>query len=179
MVTLKKAEAKHLPYIKELYKTAFPRSDRKPFRLLEKMQKMGCAEILIIQDEESPLGLAISLFYQDMVLLDYFAVDSRQRGQGIGSSAIACIKQRYADKRLLLEIELPDENAPDNQQRIRRKAFYHKNGLQDAEIKVCLMGVDMELLTNGCSVTFAEYYSIYQNTVGPFYTKVVGITEIV
>ena len=72
------------------------------------------------------MGLAITVLYQDMVLLDYFAIHRSCRGKNYGSQALQMLKEWYQDRRLILEIELPDENASNRKERIRRKQFYLK-----------------------------------------------------
>lgn len=176
---LEAAKKEELTYIKALYKQAFPKIERKPLWLLYGKQKTGIAEILSIKDEnENMCGLAITLIYKDMVLLDYFAIDENARGNGLGSEAIQLIKQRYETKRLLLEIETPNEQASNNEQRVRRKQFYHKNGLVDTNIFVNIYHLDMELLTDGSYVTFDDYITIYQKTMGKMITNVIRIKNV-
>lgn len=51
------------------------------------------------------LGLAITMHYQELVLLDYFGIDSGCRGTGVGGQALRELQRRYAGKEFLLEIE--------------------------------------------------------------------------
>ena len=68
-------------------------------------------EILSIENDTGDfLGLAITILYKDIVLLDYFAVDDNQRNNGAGSSALRMLLERYLGKRFLLEIEAPDDD---------------------------------------------------------------------
>lgn len=148
-----------------LYLTAFPKCERKPVWLILSMCRKGTAEVLSIDDGRF-LGLVITVLQGDKVLLDYFAVKSCERGGGIGSRALELIRQRYTDKRLLLEIETPDPLAENNADRLRRKSFYLRNGLSDTGIRVSLFGVAMELLTFGQDISFEEYLDIYRLAVG-------------
>lgn len=50
-------------------------------------------------------------------------------------------------------------------ERLRRKAFYLRNGWRPVEFQVELFGVDMEVLTYGRALTFGEYYSLYENVL--------------
>ena len=70
-----------------------------------------------------------TILYKDIVLLDYFAVDDNQRNNGAGSSALRMLLERYLGKRFLLEIEAPDIPSENTPERIRRKAFYLRNGM--------------------------------------------------
>ena len=121
---------RQLRNIGELYSTAFPAEEQKPFSLLLEKRDEGFVELLSIEDEkETFVGLAIVIVYDDLCLLDYFAVLPQRRGMGAGSSALKLLLNRYADKRLLLEIESTKKEASNSEQRLRRKAFYTANGM--------------------------------------------------
>ena len=101
---------KYLRQLKRLFKQAFPRFERKPWWLLQRTAAAGQAELLAVCDSNQPgrfCGLAICLFWQDLVLLDYFAVCPQQRNQGLGRQILPLLRQRYAGRRLLLETERP------------------------------------------------------------------------
>ncbi len=162
------ADKSQIKQIKRLYKLAFPRREQKPFWLIRKKQREGSVEILAICDDDF-LGLVITSLYNNFALIDYFAIDETKRGKGLGSDALRLIKERYAGKQLFLEIEVINENAPNNNERIRRKKFYLKNGFTQANIQVNVLGVAMELLTCECGITFREYQNIYVNVYGSFF----------
>ena len=151
--------------IVRLYKEAFPRSERKPFSLMERREKAGHMEILSIEDGEF-LGLAITVLHDDLVLLDYFAISPEARGQGTGGRALSLLKKRYAGRRLFLEIEFPEESASNYTERLRRKEFYRRHDITPAGLEVEDMGVHMEVLSYGCPVSFAEFTSLLENGLG-------------
>lgn len=155
--------------IKTLYLRAFPPAERKPFYIIRKKQSEGSMEILSIESDAGDfLGLAITILYKDIVLLDYFAVDDSQRNNGTGSSALRLLFERYSGKRFLLEIEAPDIPSENTPERIRRKAFYLRNGMTVMPFRVNLFGIEMEILTNGAQVTFDEYHAIFTNLFSPW-----------
>ncbi len=156
---------KYLDVIKNLYLIAFPRSERKPFKLILEKCNSGLMEINIIQNDfDDFLGFAIMIINNDMVLLDYFAIAPEHRGQNIGSSALKMLFEKYKDKRFILEIENTDIECDNTEERVRRKAFYLKNEMTVMPFKVNLFGVEMEVLTQNCEVSYEEYCSIYKNT---------------
>lgn len=163
---VQQADSKQMALIYDLYMEAFPADERKPFKLMEQKVQKGQMEMLAIEEEGQFVGLAISILHKDMVLIDYFAIASECRGKGIGGKALELLKERYQDRRMFLEIEVIDEKAENNAERIRRKAFYLQHGLSEAKIYVCLFGVDMELLTVQCGISFEEYYSVYEEVFG-------------
>ena len=162
---IKAADNTEIKQVYELYMEAFPKEERKPFELMEQKVKEGKMEILAIE-EDGFAGLAITVLYEDRVLLDYFAIAPDYREKGIGGKALQMLKERYKEKCFFLEIELIDEKAPNNAERIRRKAFYQRNGMKEVGVKVCLFGVDMELLTAEKSLTYEAYYEVYEKTFG-------------
>lgn len=160
---------KRLTDIKKLYLRAFPASERKPFFIIRKKQAEGSMEILSIEDDNGNfLGLAITILYNDIVLLDYFAIDDNRRNSGAGSSALHLLFEKYSGKRFLLEIEAPDIPSKNTAERIRRKAFYLRNGMTVMPFRVNLFGIEMEILTNGPEVSFEEYHSIFTHLFTPW-----------
>lgn len=149
--------------LEQLYMEAFPAAERKPFPLMVQKSHEGIMELLAIEGEGGAfLGLAITVLHKGLVLLDYFAICPKLRGQDIGSGTLRLLQERYAGKRLVLEIEDTDEEAPNREERIRRKAFYLRNGMSAMPFLVNLFGVKMQVLTNGADVSFEEYHGIYR-----------------
>lgn len=154
---------KRLEEIEELYLEAFPKIERKPFHLMRKKRDEGVMEFLTLEGDEGEFeGLALTVLCQDMVLLDYFAITAPARGHGLGSEALALLKEYYAGRRLILEIERTDVEADNIGQRRKRKAFYLRNGMKQMPFLVNVFGTEMEVLTHDCEVSFEEYYGIYQ-----------------
>ncbi len=149
-----------------LYISAFPRYERKPFMLIRRMFLKGSADVWVIEDEGVFSGIAVTMNSDDMILLDYFAVDKKKRGCGIGSAALKSIREKYSGKRLFLEIESVFSDCSNKTERIRRKSFYLRNGMSELKISVKLFGTDMELLGFGCELTFDDYVNIYTKNLG-------------
>lgn len=155
--------------IKNLYLRAFPAAERKPFFIIRKKQAEGSMEILSIENDDGDfIGLAITILYNNIVLLDYFAIDDNRRNSGAGSAALHLLFERYSGKRFLLEIEAPDIPSENTHERIRRKAFYLRNGMTVMPFRVNLFGIEMEILTNGLQVSFEEYHSIFTHLFTPW-----------
>lgn len=155
--------------IKQLYEEAFPPTEKKPFSLILKKSEEGCMEILSIEEEDGQfLGLAIFILHGDLALLDYLAIRPERRGCGIGSRVLPLLRERYAGRRFLLEIEDADEADAENlAERVRRKAFYLRNGLCEMPYRIWLFGVQMQILTDGATVTFDEYHAIFPAVFSP------------
>lgn len=179
MKIVKATDEKRLKLIENLYMRAFPKSERKPFKLMVQKQAEGTMELLSIEEENAFLGLAIFAHDKDIALLDYFAISDDLRGQGIGSRAIKALQKIYAGKRFVLEIETTKKPCDDLEMRQHRKAFYLRNGLHTMDFDVNLFGVEMEVLSNGEYLNFDEYLDVYKNACGlKFADKIHLIREV-
>ena len=154
--------------IKKLYKKAFPRSERKPFSLIKRMQKLGKTDIWYFSDKKGFLGFATTINSPDIILIDYFTVLGKRRGAGNGTKMLKSLIGHYSGRGIFLEIEIPDERAENYEERIKRKRFYMNAGLSPMNTKAKLFGVDMELMGIGCSLDFDEYRNFYKDNYGVF-----------
>lgn len=160
---LEKATKQHqIDAIYDLYMEAFPKNERKPFQIILDKCEEGSMEILVIEDEKQEfLGLAIFVFYEDMALLDYFAIAKEKRGSGVGTKALKSLQTHYQGKRFFLEIEDARTECDNTEERIRRRAFYLRNGMQVMPFMVDLFGVVMEVLTYKTKILPEEYMHLY------------------
>lgn len=157
----------NLTRIKKLYRSAFPRVERKPFRLILRQCEKGEAEIFAIETNDGKFaGLAVTVKYNDIVMLDYFAIHPNARGKGIGSRALQMLKKRYADSRFILEIESIDEPCKNLETRQKRRGFYLRNGMKPSGFTARVFFTDLEILTAGEPVTFEEYRELYRSHLG-------------
>ena len=152
--------------LKQLYKTAFPRYERKPLWIVRMKHRKGEADIWVIDQEGEFAGFAITVNELDMVLLDYFAISEDKRSSGLGGNALKLLQEKYANKRFFLEIECEDGSADNAVERVRRKAFYLRNGMSEIGVKANVYTVDMELLGYHCDVTFEDYEKLYHASYG-------------
>lgn len=160
-------DEKQTAAIEALYVEAFPKDERKPFQLILEKCREGAAELLAIEDEMgSFMGMAVTVLYQDLVLLDYFAIAAGQRGNGIGTEIFKLLRKKYEGKRFFLEIERTDVEAENIVQRKKRKEFYLRNGMKETGLLVWLFGVEMEVLTDSCRISYEEYYGLYKGVFG-------------
>ena len=74
------------------------------------------------------VALTFSFAFPDLFYLGFLAVDARTRGAGYGTRILTHVAQRYPGIPQLLEIEPVTREAPNYQQRVRRLAFYERNG---------------------------------------------------
>ena len=148
--------------IRILYQRAFPRYERKPFKIIRRMQREGRTDVWLAERDGRFAGLAATINGGKTILLDYFAVERRLRGQGVGSAFLQALLDKYAGLGLFVEIEAADRDDPTGEKR-RRKAFYLRNGLSDMHVVAILFGVRMELLGRGCTLDFDGYRAFYHD----------------
>lgn len=194
MQLLNAISTEQLERIHALYEEAFPASEKKPFEFIRQKRETGNFEIMEIVDESGEFcGLVIMMLYENLALLDYFAIASECRGTGVGSVVLKLLQERYAGRKFMLEIEstvglesVADKDGAnaengsskmsiqvqalpiaERKARLRRKSFYLRNNMRPMDFCVDLFGVEMEILVCGESVTYEEYYSVLKSTVPP------------
>lgn len=167
-VILEKAEKKDYKTLKKLYVSAFPRNERPPFFILRTRAERGLGDFHIIKDGEKFVGFAYVIPYADMAYLYYFAIDGEIRGKGYGSEAISELKKIYEGKRFFLAREMLDENSENYGQRVKRHAFYIKNGFTDLPVKIKEASVTFDVMGIGGAVGKEEYKALMDGFFGKF-----------
>ena len=104
MTTMTKTRLRDIPQLFALYRTAFPRSERKPFGIILRMAREGRADLWTIRHRGRFAGLAATVNGPDIVLLDYFAVKRSLRGRGVGSAALMQLEKQYAGRARLFHL---------------------------------------------------------------------------
>lgn len=176
---LKTPDKGDLRRIKKLYRAAFPRNERKPFRLVPRQIKEGNAELFALENDGEFAGFALIATAREagIVLLSYFAVEERFRGRGIGSAALKTLMERYSESRFILEIESVDAPCDNPEAREKRRRFYLSNGMTSAGFTARVFATDMEILTSGKPVTFEEYRGLYTARLGEAALKKVTLNK--
>ncbi len=163
MITEKAIEKNTQEYteFKALYHRAFPRAERVPVRFL--MNKDIDATLNACYDGKLFCGFYSTLTLGDITHILFLAVDDTLRGRGYGSVLLALISHHYPQNRIILDIEAEDPAAPNNEQRIRRKAFYEKNGYVESGIEYRWRGVPYKILIKNGTITEEEFDSFWDN----------------
>lgn len=152
--------------VKEIYKEAFPKAERKPFFLLKQSSKRGKSLVFIAMEQNVLQGFTVVISYKDMVMVEYLAVSNKIRSRGTGSKILQQLSAYYPNKRIVLLIERLDSSASNYQQRVSRKKFYQKNGFDSANIFIKGQSGEMEILKKGKSITSQEYLELQQYCLG-------------
>lgn len=158
----------HWLQLYRLYLASFPSAERKPFSVIVRMYRAGKTDVWCICRDNSVVGMVSTVNGGNQVLLDYFAVDSACQNQGVGSEALAMVQQIYARQSLFVEIESTREDAPNHAERLRRKQFYIRGGMEPLGVFAEVFGVRMELLGSRCRMDFSAYRSFYEAHYSPW-----------
>ncbi len=157
--------------IRKLYKKAFPRAERKPLSIIKSMQKSRKSDVWFFEKDGRFVGFAATINGDEIILLDYLAVDTACRGMGIGSEILKTLRQQYTGKGVFVEIERVKEGADASDHRRKRKQFYITNGMTELDVTAKVFGVEMELMGWDCHLDFDAYQSFYRNYYSEFAAK--------
>lgn len=130
----------------KIYQNSFPANERQTLetlkiRLKEEKEVLFAAKI---NNEMVGIGFLFDLLGSDFLLLDYLAVKQNHQGKQIGEALFSHLKNyaRLQEKHLLMEVDDP-EFGDDKPYRVKRIAFYQKNGaLWLKDIKYILPALD-------------------------------------
>lgn len=155
---IRTAEERDYENIKALYEEAFPKEERKEFALI--VRKHPNVRLEVMEEDNQFCGFLTYILYRDIVFGDYLAVTDNMRGKNVGTQVLTWMKEKYPDQRIGLEIETPDESAPNQEQRLRRKAFYERNGFSLTGLRASVYVNDYCLMSRGGTITMEEYLEV-------------------
>lgn len=139
-------EMKDYEKIEKLAKEAFPPKEYLAPSELVKMSVSPDFDFLAFYDDDKFIGYTAINRYKNMTYLFFLAIDPTVRSKGYGGRAIETIKSLYPDTMQVVDMEMTDENADNNEQRISRRKFYLKNGYKPTGHFLSYFGVDYEIL---------------------------------
>lgn len=126
----------------------FPDDELKPLAAVEALLDQASYLGLGLFDASEELLLGYALFLTvpglDVALLDYYAILEQYRELGLGSIFIQKMRRHFRQYHgILIETEDPAfaANEEELQKRLRRDAFYRKNGARQTDISCTLFGV--------------------------------------
>lgn len=109
------------------------------------LQDLGDIEIWALYDLTELAGFTTLRTTDEMAYLFFLSFDDAFQGKGYGKEAIAKIQELYADKAVTVDFELIDEKAENNEQRIRCRSFYLKNGFLETGWGLAYLVVEYEI----------------------------------
>ncbi|MBE9579478.1 MULTISPECIES: GNAT family N-acetyltransferase [Moraxella] len=122
---------------KRLYHAVFPDKARFPIPLLVLMSVRSDVDFWAVLDKGEFVGFVYLINDKKATFVLYLAVDERQHSKGYGSQILALIERKKAGKTIVLDIETADNTEADNHaQRVKRQAFYVKNGFERMDFRL-------------------------------------------
>lgn len=164
-ITTKYKDIKH---IKNLYYDSFPKNEQIPFWFLMFKSKKNNIEFLSIEHNKSFVGFLYLINYKDIVFVLYFAIDPNVRSKGYGSKILCLLDTKYANKRIVLNIESPYVKSINQEDRNKRKNFYLKNNFSQTKINILEYGEVYNLLIKNGKINIEEYHALMRSFIGKF-----------
>lgn len=149
--------------LKELFISAFPKQERPPFAMIENLSKIKSNDFYAVLNDTEFAGLVFINTFEDILGIQYLAIDESKRDQGIGSKILDKLKVEYPNFKINIAMEKLDAKALNNDQRIARKKFYLKNEFKSYQVFVNEFDVVYELLSFGGEVNFQDYLKLSNN----------------
>ena len=148
--------------IKKLYQTAFPKEELLPWWLVRLLTIQKCVDLTGYYQEETFAGFTFTATAGNILFVLFFAVEDHRRGEGLGSAILQYLKDSNSGKTIVLNVEPVDERAENNDQRIRRMAFYKKNGVYDTGYNIREVGVVFRGLATAPELDTAAYGKVFR-----------------
>ena len=139
-------DCKDIKTFEKINNEAFPIYERMCMDEIFSFASDTDTDVLEIYDNSLPIGFAVILKNEKCGYLYYLAIDKSFRSKGYGGAALKKIIASYPDLQIILDFEEIDANAENNNQRIRRKNFYLKNGFYETGFYTLLGEIRFEVV---------------------------------
>ncbi len=160
----------------------FPKSELKSLSMIQSYMENGIYTIYGLYEREELLAYALFMHNKEsgFQLLDYFASNRKYRSKGYGSKLLQVLKKEDSiSKGYIIEVETvrTAKNEAEKLQRIRRIAFYEKNGLRKVSLRSTVFGVEFDILylplqwDGEDTELYEELKSLYLQMFGEKYTE--------
>lgn len=156
MLTVKPVDfdAPELPALTRLMERAFPANERMPMSTL--LTRPGSDMLAFLENGEFR-GFISLLTRMDICHILFFAMEEDARGRGLGTEALATVRQLKPGLRLIADLEAPDAQAPNAAQRLRRWRFYERCGYAPTGVTYRWRGEHYAIVASGGTVTDDEF----------------------
>ena len=115
--------------IGEFMKRVFPKDERMPMWLIRVLIHKKNYQCNVYYDQNVFVGIVFTIESDDTVFVFYLAVNDAIHSRGYGSELLQVLFEKYPEKSVTLFIETMDDKEADNyEQRVKRLAFYERNG---------------------------------------------------
>ncbi|MGM9883809.1 GNAT family N-acetyltransferase [Streptococcus hyointestinalis] len=122
--------SKEYKKVKKLYESAFPAYERLPYLPLVLLATRKNTHFDAYYDGDTFCGFTYSVMSKEAVYILFLAVNDVHRGKGYGSAILEDFKERAGQRALVLTIEPLESDAKNYDERLKRLAFYERNGFK-------------------------------------------------
>lgn len=154
--------------LKKLYITSFPKEERMAWDSLFQLAKWEDVDFLAYYKNNELVGATYTVNHDKLSWLFYFAVVPEFRGQGIGTKILSSLLDDCSDRRLMIDIEDPEQPAKNTRQRVRRIGFYKRMGFKDYGIRQTEKNIRYNIMAHGGKITTDNYKNLmrrYRNSL--------------
>ncbi len=122
--------------IKAFMKRVFPKEELMPIWFINLLTIKKNYEFKAYYDGEVFIGVLFTIEFKDTLFVFYLAVNDMLHSQGYGSKLVQILYEKYPEKSVTLFIETMDDTMAENyEQRVKRLAFYQRNGFVQTSFK--------------------------------------------
>lgn len=125
---------------------AFPSYERWAFSEMIRFTEETDCDLWGVYEEGCPVGFALFLKNHQCGYLYYLCVQEEHQSKGYGRKMLKHICEYYASLPIILDFEELDAKAENRGQRIRRRAFYLRNGFYETGHYTLLNGGRFEVV---------------------------------
>ncbi len=117
-------------------KRVFPKEELIPMWLIRLMTLKKKYDFKVYYDNNLFVGILFTIETDDTLFVFYIAVNDKIHSKGYGSKLLKVLLDKYPNKPVTLFIETMDDKTANNYaQRVKRLAFYERNGFVQTGIK--------------------------------------------
>ncbi len=120
----------------QFMKRVFPKEELLPMWIIKLMTIKKNYDFKVYYDNDLFVGITFTIDFKDTLFVFYIAVNDKIHSKGYGSKLLQLLFNKYPDKSVTLFIEtMDDKKAANYEQRVKRLAFYKRNGFVNTGIK--------------------------------------------
>lgn len=147
----------------ELLCTSLPENEHLPLPIIYLLSLRKDIHYLSFYDEGQLIGLMYTIETKQLDYLLYLAVNPNIRSKGYGSKMMEWLSFRSGKKAVALDIERPNDKAPNFSQRLKRYKFYEKNGFKNTGYTLNYNGEDYIVLTNNNNFSSEAFSQLFKS----------------
>lgn len=139
---------KDIKLLESITKQSFPPEEYvSPSIIIDMAEKDKTIHYLALYDQQNLVGYVVVKLHKIFSYLLFLAINPIYRSNGYGSKAIDFVKNKFKDCKQVVDFEMPDKESTNNEQRIRRRNFYLRNGYKPTGEFVKYKGISFEIFS--------------------------------